>query len=76
MALRQAEQSTVMRNADDGAVSSFAEPDAMWIPKHAVFRPYSFGMPIKLTVRYTCRHLYVENLRCLYCTIQITNNKL
>jgi len=75
MALLQAEQSTVMRNADDRPVSSFAEPDATWVTKDSVFRRYSLGMPIKLTVRYTCRHLYVENLRCLYCTIQITNSK-
>lgn len=71
MTLQQAEQSTVMRNADDRAVSSFAEPD----PKYALYRRYSFVMPIKLTLSYTGRHLYVENLRCLYCTIQTTNSK-
>jgi hypothetical protein len=75
MALREAEQSTVMRNADDRAVSSFAEADAKGVPKHAVFRRYYFGMPNKLIVSYTCRHLYVENRRCLYCTVQITNSK-
>jgi hypothetical protein len=75
MALRQAEQGTVMKNADDTAVYSFAEPGAMWVPKRAVFSRYSFSMPLKLTVRYTCRHLYVEKLRCFYCTIQITNSK-
>lgn len=58
-----------MRNADDRAVSSFAKPDAIWVPKHEVYRRYSFGMPIKLTVSYTCRHLYVWRISAV-CTAQ------